>query len=259
MAWRFWKYLQDFIAKYDTDDLVERAFVVWALILAMLWGNNATFLFKPDSQSNFAIGIYLVWRGSVLLCEAYYAFFIHQIRDRIILQKLVIISVLPLWIVAEFYGIEVKSGLGFAAVVVEAMAQTLIDSPFVVDRFLHADDRDDSFNADHWIERISGFYIIILGEGVLSLIRGSPLEEGITLHADGSVLALIAYYVLCGFYFNGDQSKRRIHAAKRATWWRKSLWLLYVWCQHGVDWPMCSRKTVSIIFCSALPSYLASA
>ena len=235
MAWRFWKYLQDFMAKYATNDLVERAFVVWALILAMLWGNNATFLFDSETQSNLAIGIYLIWRGSVLLCEAYYAFFIRQIRNRIIIQTLMIIPVLPLWIVAEFHGIEVKAGLAFAAVSVEAMAQTLISSPFIVKRFLHADDRGESFNADHWVERISDFYIIILGEGVLSLIRGSPLEEGITLQANGGVLALIAYYVLCGFYFNGDQSKRHIHAVKRATWWTKSLWLLYVECQQGLD------------------------
>ena len=239
MAWRFWKYLQDFMAKYATNDLVERAFVVWALILAMLWGNNATFLFNSEAQSNLAIAIYLVWRGSVLLCEAYYAFFIRQIRNRIILQTLTIIPVLPLWIVAEFHNTEVKAGLAFAAVNFEAMAQILIDSPFIMDRFLHADDRGESFNADHWVERISDFYIIILGEGVLSLIRGSPLEKGITPYANGGVLTLIAYYVLCGFYFNGDQSKRYIHAAKRATWWTKSLWLLYVQGQPVVDRSMC--------------------
>ena len=114
-----------FHGQYATNDLVERAFVVWALILAIIWGNNATLLFNSDSQSNLAIGIYLVWRGSVLLCEACYAFFIHQIRNRIIIQTLVIIPVLPLWVVAGFYGIEVKAGLAFAAVVVETMAQIL--------------------------------------------------------------------------------------------------------------------------------------
>ncbi|KAL8797774.1 MAG: hypothetical protein Q9195_000126 [Heterodermia aff. obscurata] len=244
MAWRFWKYLQDFMAKYATNDLVERAFVVWALILAMLWGNNATFLFNPEAQSNLAIGIYLVWRGSVLLCEAYYAFFIHHIRNRIILQTLMIIPVLPLWIVADFYGIEIKAGLAFAAATLEAMAQTFINSPFITDRFLHADDRGEGFHADHWVERIGDFYIIILGEGVLSLIRGSPLEEGLTLHANGGVLALIAYYVLCGFYFNGDQSRRHIHAAKRATWWTKSLWLFF----HTVLFGSTLILGVSVVF-----------
>ena len=82
----------------------------------------------------------------------------------------------------------------------------------------------ESFDADHWVERIQDFYIIILGEGVLSLIKDSPLGHGITRQAGTGVFALIAYYVLSGFYFNGDQSRRYVHAVRR-TWWRKFFWL----------------------------------
>lgn len=71
---------------------------------------------------------------------------------------------------------------------------------------------------------IQDFFIIILGEGVLSLIKDSPLGRGITSQAGAGVLALMAYYVLSGFYFNGDQSRRYVHAVRR-TWWRKFLWL----------------------------------
>ena len=224
MAWRFWKYLQEFMAKYATDDMVERAFVVWALILAMLWGNNAPYLFDPDHQSNLAINIYLVWRGSVLVCEVYYAFFIHHIRNRISIQALFIIPVLPLWISADYVDIDVKAGLVFAAVIAENIAHLLIESPFINDRFMHANDKIERIDPDHWIGRIKDFYTIILGEAVLSLIRASPLGEGITSRASGGVSALVIYYVLNGFYFNGDQSKQYVHAMKR-SWWRKNLWL----------------------------------
>ena len=85
--------------------------------------------------------------------------------------------------------------------------------------------RPENLDLDHWVERIQDFYIIILGEGVMSLIKGSPLGHGITDQAGTVVLALLAYYVLSGFYFNGDQSRRYVHAVRR-TWWRKMLWLL---------------------------------
>ena len=191
------------------------------------WDNNAPFLFSPKDQSNLAINIYLVWRGSVLLCEAYYAFFIPHIRNRIALQVVFIVPILPLWIVAEFQKVDLKAGLAFAAVNMEVLAQFIIESPLVTNRFLHAHDRGERTNADHWVERINDFYIIILGEGVLSLIRGSPLRRGFTWQAYGGVLALIIYYALSGFYFSGDQSNRHIHAVRRA-WWRKNVWLLYV-------------------------------
>ena len=215
------------MAKYATNDMVERAFVVWALILAMLWGNNAPYLFNQEAQSNLTISIYLVWRGSVMLCEAYYALFIRHIRSRISFHALFIIPSLPLWIAAYYFTIDVKAGLAFAAVNVENLSQFIIDTPFITNRFIHEKDRGDRFNVGHWVERTNDFYIIILGEGVLSLIRGSPLEEGISRRAGGGALALIAYYVLSGFYFNGDQSKRYIHAVRR-TWWRNTLWQSYV-------------------------------
>ena len=42
------------------------------------------------------------------------------------------------------------------------------------------EERPRPFDADHWVERIQDFFIIILGEGVLNLIKGSPLGRGIT-------------------------------------------------------------------------------
>ncbi|KAL8685500.1 MAG: hypothetical protein Q9218_007723 [Villophora microphyllina] len=224
MAWRFWRYLQEFMSKYATNDLLERTFIIWALVLAMLFGNNAPYLFDPRGQSNYAINIYLVWRGSVFLIELYYALFIHHIRRRLMVQGLFIFPVLPLWLIADYCTIDIKAGLAFAAINLEFYAQILIDTP-LASRFLHDQDPGDRLDSDHWTDRIRDFYIIVLGEGVLSLIRGSPLGEGISLRTSSGVLALITYYVLGSFYFNGDQSRRYIHAVRR-TYWRKNLWQL---------------------------------
>lgn len=68
---------------------------------------------------------------------------------------------------------------------------------------------------NHWVERINDFHILILREGVLPLIRGSPLQESMSRRAGDGVLALIAYYVLSGFCFDGDESKRYIRAVRK--------------------------------------------
>lgn len=148
MAWRFWKYLQEFMSKYATNDMVERAFVIWALILAMLWGNNAPYFFDSENQSNYAINIYLVWRGSVFLVELYYSLFIHHIRRRITIQGAFIIPVLPIWIAADYCDIDVKAGLAFVAINLELYATGLLETP-LLHRFLHELDQGERMNLEH--------------------------------------------------------------------------------------------------------------
>lgn len=223
LAWRIWKFLQEFMSKYRTDDIIERTFVIWALVLAMLYGNNAPYFLVLKHQSNAAAYIYLIFKGSLLMIEAYYSLHLPHIRRRTILQTLLGLPLLALWIPAFYHEYPAKAGLAYAAVVLEYWAAAFIETP-MAQRFLQ-DDRKEIFNTDHWVERIQDFYIIILGEGVLNLIRGSPLGSGISSQAGAGVAALLIFYVLSGTFFNGDSSRNYVHAVRR-TWWRKVLWLL---------------------------------
>lgn len=223
IAWRIWKDLQEFMSKYHTNDLVERLFVVWIIILAMLYGNNAPYLLDPgDSSSNVAIVVFLVVLGSFIVVETAYSVYIPSLRREIALRVALVALSVPLWISAIFVAIPTKAGLVSAAITVEYLAAIFVATP-LAERLLKQD-RSENFDADHWVERIQDFFIIILGEGVMSLIKGSPLGQGITDQAATGVLALVAYYVLSGFFFNGDQSRRYVHAVRR-TWWRRTLWL----------------------------------
>ena len=222
ISWRVWKDLQVFMTKYHTNDLVHRFFVVWIIILAMLYGNNAPYLFDGRDSSNVAIIIYLVITGSFLIVETAYSVYIPSLRREMVLRGAFTLLVLPFWIVATFFTYPTRFGLIFAAIFTEYLMAALITTPPVV-RLLRQEHLE-KFDADHWVERIQDFFIIILGEGVMSLIKGSPLGRGITDQAGTGVLTLVAYYVLSGFYFNGDQSRRYVHAVRR-EWWRKLLWL----------------------------------
>ena len=222
IAWRIWKDLQEFMSTYHTNDLVERLFVIWILILATLYGNNAPYFFDGRESSDVAVSVYLVVLASFLLVETAYSIYIPSLRREIALRVAFAGLAIPLWIPALFATYPARVGLVFAAIVLGFLTAAFLDTP-LAERLLKQD-RREKFDADHWVERIQDFFIIILGEGVLSLIKGSPLGRGITDQAGTGVLALIAYYVLSGFYFNGDQSRRYVHAVRR-TWWRRLLWL----------------------------------
>ena len=223
IAWRIWKFLQEYMSKYRTNDVIERTFVVWALILAMVYGNNAPYILESDNQSNLAITVYLVFKASLTLVETYYSIHLPHIRRRVMAQTALALPILGLWIPAYWFKpYPTKAAFLFAAVTLEYWTVSILETP-LAEKFLN-DDRKEIFNMDHWVERVQDFYIIILGEGVLSLIRGSPLGEGLTTQAAAGVGALWIYYSLSGFYFNGDASKRYIHAVRR-VWWRRFLWL----------------------------------
>jgi low temperature requirement protein LtrA len=80
-----------------------------------------------------------------------------------------------------------------------------------------------SLNINHYVERMQGFFIIILGEGVFRLIEGSPSGVGLNPATGTILLALLLYYVLHWLYFNGDQSKQFVHALRR-TWYKPFIW-----------------------------------
>ena len=217
-----WKYLQEFMGKYRTNDLIERGFVIWALILAMLYGNNAIYLFEDTGKSYIAISVYLVFKFSVLIIESYYSLHLPHIRRRQVLQTALGLPLIGIWIGAIYVEYPIRAVLTFIAVILEYWVASFIDTPLAA-RFLQ-DDRKEILDSGHWVERVEDFYIIILGEGVCNLIRGSPLGPGLTLKATAGVLGLWAYYVLSGLYFNGDLSRKYIHAVRRA-WYRRIMWL----------------------------------
>ena len=223
IAWRIWKDLQEFMTKYHTNDLVERLFVVWIIILAMLYGNNAPFLLDTHAPSNVPIIVFLVILASFIVIEAAYSVYLPSLRRELLLRVAFSIAILGLWIPATFViTFPTRAGLVYAAISVEFLAAAFLDTPMAEQ--LLKKDHSENFDPDHWVERIQDFFIIILGEGVMSLIKGSPLGRGITARAGSGVQVLMTFYVLCGFYFSGDQSRRYVHAVRR-TWWRKLLWL----------------------------------
>ena len=205
--------------------MVERLFVIWQLALAMIYGNNAPYLVDDtsDDQTNIPIIVYLISKFSYTILESVYSLYLPSHRRGILLRFLLALPSVGIWIGALHAVYPVNAGLVITAIFLEFLTYSLVDTP-LFERWLH-EERARPFDADHWVERVQDFFIIILGEGVLNLIKGSPLGRGITTQAGAGVLALFLYFFLSGLYFNGDQSRRYVHAVKR-VFYRKAIWIL---------------------------------
>ena len=222
-----WNYLRAYNNDYFNDDIFQRNFVVWILLLAVLYGINAPYAFVPHNGGgtslHLLIGIYLTTRASFLVSQGIQSIFLPFLR-RLFLFKLAA-TIVPgaFWIAAMYTPYPGKIALLISANAVEHPVDFYLASPRG-DRLL-PDGWKKTPDIDHCVERYEGFFIIILGEGVFRLIEGSPSGLGFN-SATGVVLtALLMYYILHWIYFNGDQSKEFVHALRR-TWWKPVLWTL---------------------------------
>lgn len=222
-VWRIWDSLREYGSNFYKDDIVQRLFMVWVLTLSVLYGVNAPYAYVPEGKNSLKllIVIYLIARGSFLAAYAFQSIFLAFLRRQVLVTTVTAVATSSLWITAIYVNYPGKVGLLVAANFAEHPIAMYMASPYS-DRLLTGG-WEKKTDYEHYIERIEGFFIIILGEGVFRLIEGSPSGIGLT-HRAGTVLtALLLYYVLHWIYFNGDQSKEFVHALKR-RWWKGFLW-----------------------------------
>lgn len=191
-----------------------------------MFGNNARFILDESRQSESitAIIIYLISKLSFVVIEAAYSIFLPFERKGILLRLGVNLPSIGVWIGAIIVtNVDTRASLLTVGVVMDFLAGSLADNP-LLERWLPSE-RAKGFDPDHWVQRMQDFFIIILGEGVLNLIRGTPLGKGLSLKSGLGLVTMVQYYLISRLYFNGDQSRTYIHAVKR-SYWRKQAWIV---------------------------------
>lgn len=225
MIWRVWDNLRIHTAQFFVDDILQRNFTVWILVLAVLYGINAPFAYNPGKGDSamMLIVIYIITKFSFVGFYGIQALFIPFLRKHFWFQLVFTIFSTAIWFAAIFVCYPSKLILLIVANVVEHPAQIFLASP-TADRLLVKNLKRKP-DVDHCVDRYEGFFIIILGEGVFHLIQGSPSGIGLNENTGTVLTALLLYYIIHWLYFNGDQSKEYVHALRR-TWWKPVLWQL---------------------------------
>lgn len=145
--------------------------------------------------------------------EAIYSIFIPKMRRQLLISVIIAIPSSVLWVGALKVAWPSKAALMLPALLLESLASALILLP-AGDWFLRGASKM-ALDPDNYIERLQGFFIIILGEGVFTLIQGSTWGLGISSHVGAGVMALLIFYSLFQLFFTGDRTKKYIHAVFR--------------------------------------------
>lgn len=162
-------------------------------------------------------------RGSFLVMELVYSIWIPWLRRLIIINFVAASPVTGLWL-ASYYTKGLNSaGAAIAAIGWEYSVPIIMASPFA-NRFIPSDYRKET-DPDHFKTRMTGFFIITVGEGVLLLIKDGPLGIGIHRASTLAIWPLLVYFLLSYLYFNRDQSVKCIPAV-RERGWRILVWTL---------------------------------
>jgi low temperature requirement protein LtrA len=222
-VWRLWDCLRDFGSNFYNDDVLQRLFMVWILLLCVLYGINAPYAFAPEDENSLAllIAIYLIARASFLVSWAIQAIFLPFLRRQVLVQIILTSCTSAFWVAAIYVHYPAKIALLVLANAAEHPIAIYLASPY--SNWLLAGGWEKKPDIEHLVERFEGFFIIILGEGVFRLIEGSPSGIGINYRTGTVLTALLLYYVLHWIYFNADQSKEFVHALRR-TWWKGFIW-----------------------------------
>ncbi|KAI9721905.1 MAG: hypothetical protein M1828_005000 [Chrysothrix sp. TS-e1954] len=231
-TFRFWNVLQQFLSSYFLDDSIQRVLLVWILILALVWGNNAPSLLKEDDSERLeesksgtthgsVIVVYLVAICTLLIAEAIYSIWIPWLRRYSMIAGVITLGTIGLWIAATLTSAQVQPWLIFAAIITDYVKWAALESP-MGDALLGSGYKKAA-DWKHIRGRMENFFIIVLGEGVFLLIRGSPAGQGFTPELGAAVLGLTIYYPIHWLYFAGDQTRSFVHAKNR-RWYYRTLW-----------------------------------
>ena len=223
-SWRIWNFLREFLNSFYMDDMFQRFFIFWILVMSVFFGNNIAY-FAEDTErlKVILVTLYLIIKGSFLLIETIYSIYIPWLRKLVFFTWITALPGAGLWI-ATIYVDGVKAvGTAVVAVLLEYWVAAMLDTP-LGDKLTPGDYRKD-IDPLHLRSRMGNFLIITIGEGVLMLVRGGPLRTGVTGAAGLAVWSLLVYFLLAFLYFNRDGSIRYVHAIRHRGW-RAMAWIL---------------------------------
>jgi hypothetical protein len=217
--------MREFLNNYYMDDVVQRAFTFWILVLSVFYGNQLAYLTEDiDGTKVWIISTYLVILGSFLTIEMIYSIFIVWLRKVVFFQWLLRGPSVGLWITAINLSGTRAIGPIVVAIAWEYMCPVLLDTR-LADKFTPIEYRK-ALDIHHFQSRLVSFFIIILGEGVLQLVKDGPLGRRLHGTTGSMVWILLIYYEFSFLYFNRDGSQKFIPAATHRG--RKSLvWVFW--------------------------------
>jgi low temperature requirement protein LtrA len=234
-AWHIWTDLREIMNSYYTDDILQRAVILWVMALLVLYANNATAAGEPTSSEESltamrtAAGAYVVARFSTMcvFLLTSFATYQHRIQARILscCMAIGLLIVSPLF--CSSVSIQAKGIVIAVAILWQETSWALTLSPWIKRKLRLT--YSTAVDIAHEVDRMAAFFIIILGEFLYSIIVGNPAGIGLTSGYLKAACTLIVAFCLNWIYASGDGgSGGTTHPIRRSAWTAFGFFLLHL-------------------------------
>ncbi|KAK9798827.1 putative Low temperature requirement A [Seiridium cardinale] len=226
MSWKIWSDVQQTISWFETDDILQRAQVLFLVACLLGFTTNMTQTFSEEYDTYVQlVSFYLAAR----LFQACYfgltACLLPLIKGIMISHIITIIIPSALWIASTHVEMPSRLGLIFVALAIDLLG------PFVVMLLLRYSRTHDTplakrierlyeffpaVNIEHKVERTDAFVSLVIGYGVVSLLYQNA-GYGINAFLGKAVMGMIQGFIFNWIYFEIDGENIHIHAIRNSV------------------------------------------
>lgn len=213
-VWTIWCDIKDFTNYYYNEDLSQKTYILWILILLTIFCNNQTDLLEDRSGAEFVIIPYILCRASLAISLFIYTIWIpeHRVQQRIYSASLVVTCCL--WIIVIFLNTRGKIGLSIVLFVLEQATFAVCFHPWIKKKLKLT--TSTALNIEHEVERFSTFFTIAIGEFLYKILAQHDLGSKFQDHLWRGVFLLIIAYILFWIYSYGSTAKKATHALRHS-------------------------------------------
>lgn len=227
-AWHIWVDLREIMNSYYTDDLLQRLVILWVMALLVLYANNANSADEDIEALRTTVGAYVVARFTTMctfLVTSITAYQ-HRTQARLMAGFMFIGLLITIPLFFESVSLRAKIAVVAIAIVYQEITWALTLSPWIKRKLKLT--YSTAVDIAHEVDRMAGFFIIILGEFVYSIIVGKKTGIGLTSGYVKAVCTLIIAFSLNWIYASGDGSIQATHPIRRSAWTAFGFFLLHL-------------------------------
>lgn len=214
-AWQIWSDMREFMDYYYNNDVSQKLYVLWIMVLLVVYANNANYVLESKQMTGLVVGTYIIARFSAFLLTFVYTFFVDEHRRQMrwfILFSSVSLLMAGFIIIAPLHG---KIAIAAVCFGYDVIIYTITFHPWFK-KTIRAD-YSTAINIEHEVERHGAFVVIALGEYLYTIVSSSPAEMGFNERTARAICVLVTAYCLCWFYFRGEGSSKAVHALRRSV------------------------------------------
>ncbi|TVY33559.1 hypothetical protein LOCC1_G007531, partial [Lachnellula occidentalis] len=224
MSWKIWSDLATIISWIETDDIMQRLFVLF--VMACLLGLTTNMLDFFNHTYSQLVSFYLAARLFMASYYLFLSFVIPMVRGMMYLNVLMTVIPSTLWIASIHISMPLRLAPIWIALVLDSVGVLSIyllmvskDAfPQSVQEWMdRAFEFIPALNIEHKVERINAFVTLVFGYSVVSIIYQSAAPFGLNAYYGKAALGLIQAFCFNWIYFELDGADLFAHAIRRSA------------------------------------------